>query len=112
MFLCAFTVLGLWTVHGKMETIKVGYDIRQLNIRKLELTHRMKEAELQIANLTAPDKLQDKMSRFDVKLVNPELKKIARATWDDVPEENSARADEPTLLAKLFLKSAQADTAR
>ena len=109
----SLTLVALVVVYGEVEAMKTGYDIRQLNIRKRELTHRMKESEFEIATLTAPEQLEEKMLAYRVKLVNPKLLKIAKlnkATGYGSSPEDSTKKN--AFWTKLFVTSAQADTTR
>ena len=114
--LATVTFLGLAIVYGEVEAMKTGYEIRQLNIQKRDLTHRLKEREFQVASVTSPDKLEERMGAYRVKLASPRTLKIARLGTSEAgstqagSSSNSGRG--AFALAGLLVPSAQADTTR
>jgi len=107
------TLIGLVMVYGEVEAMKIGYDIRQLDIRKREITHQMKEAEYHIAQLTAPERLEESMRAYQVELVKPKLLKVAKLPkGQDLNSMPAPSAKGNTFLNRFFISSAQADTTR
>ena len=104
------TAFGLIVVYGEVEAMKIGYDIRQLNIRKRELTHRMKSSEFEIASLTAPDYLEARMAADHVHLVNPTFLRIAKVSRPIKIQGEQESSFRNRLLSRLFVTSAQADS--
>lgn len=107
--LATVTFVGLAVVYGEVEAMKTGYEIRQLSIQKRDLTHRLKESEFQIATVTSPDRLEEKMDSYRVKLASPRTMKIARISTEP---SNSAGSSRGTFLSGFLVPTAQADTAR
>lgn len=104
----SLTFLGLVIVYGEVEAVKIGYDIRQLNILKLELRTNLKEKQLQIASLKAPENLERLMSDFKVELTNPQVFRLAKARNAEVESYSTNRG----FFSKMFETTAQADSAR
>ncbi len=110
MILTTVTFLGLAIVYGEVEAMKTGYEIRQLSIQKRDLTHRLKESEFQIASVTSPDKLEERMESYRVKLASPKTLRIARIGSPASGSASSAR--NASALTGFLVPTAQADTPR
>ena len=107
--LATVTFLGLAIVYGEVEAMKTGYEIRQLSIQKRDLTHRLKESEFQIASVTSPDKLEQRMDSYQVKLASPRTLRIARVASSDT---DASRTSSNSVLTGFLVPTAQADTTR
>lgn len=110
--LATVTFLGLTVVYGEVEAMKTGYEIRQLNILKRDLTHRLKESEFRIASVTSPDKLEERMDAFQVKLASPKTLRIARIGAPESGLSNAASSHKNSALTGFLVPTAQADTNR
>lgn len=109
-FLMTVTIVGLAVVYGEVEAMKTGYEIRQLSIQKRELTHRLKEREIQIATVTSPDKLEEKMDAYKVKLASPRTMKIARVSTES--SGSGASSGRASGLSGFLVPTAQAENVR
>jgi hypothetical protein len=109
--LVTVTFVGLAIVYGEVEAMKTGYEIRQLSIQKRDLTHRLKESEFQIATVTSPDKLEERMDSYRVKLASPKTMRIARI-GSDPGQSRASSGREGSGLTGFLVPTAQADTAR
>jgi len=106
----SMTALGLIVVYGEVEAMKIGYDIRQLNIRKHEVKYRIKESEIEIASLTAPENLLEKMVAQQVTLVDTKPMRIARLDGGRVEGDSKSPSGFNALFTRFFVSSAQAGT--
>lgn len=111
MVLMTVTVLGLAVVYGEVEAMKTGYEIRQLSIQKRDLTHRLKESEFMLASVTSPDKLEERMESYRVKLASPRTLKIARIGAPGAGTHQAA-GKSGSGLNGFWVPTAQADTPR
>ena len=107
------TCVGLTVVYGEVEAMKIGYQIRQLNMKKLELVNDTKLLEFQIATLKTPGRLEQWMGKSHVSLTQSRTLRVARA---ETPESVTASAESsrkgPVQFARLFLGIARADSER
>lgn len=112
MILSTVTFFGLAIVYGEVEAMKTGYEIRQLSILKRDLTHRLKESEFQIASVTSPEKLEEQMGAYRVKLASPKTMRIARIGAPESSQSQTSSAHAGSALTGFFVPTAQADTPR
>lgn len=107
------TTVGLGVVYGEVEAVKIGYQIRQNNIQKLELTNRLKLLEYQVATLKTPQRLEKWMGHSRLTLTNSKTLKVAKV---ETPAEKITLAERarkgPIQFARLFMGTAQADSER
>lgn len=106
-FIIVGTLVGLLIVHGEVEAVKTGYDIRQLSMRKHELNHRVKTVESEIARLTAYETLEIQMAKDKNQFIQPAYKQIARVQPEHLKEQ-VVKSDSQIVLAKWFVGTARA----
>ena len=77
------TVLGLCTIWQRVRITELGYGIRRLERQKEQFTQRHRELTCEIAALSTPAAIQERLDGFRVELVQPpvvaRLKPLARA---------------------------------
>ena len=108
------TFVGLAVVYGEVEAVKTGYEIRKLNLKKMELANQAKLLEFQIATLKTPQRLEQWMGTSRLNLTHSKTMTLVRA---ETPESGAKAASErasrnPIQIARLFLGIAQADSER
>lgn len=106
-FIIVGTLVGLLIVHGEVEAVKTGYDIRQLSMRKHELNHRVKTVESEIARLTAYETLEIHMAKEKSLLIQPSYKQVARVHPINL-ETEELKPDTQIAFAKWFVGTARA----
>ena len=92
-------------VHGEMESVKIGYQIRQLSLEKRDLVHAQKQLEYEIASLKTPERLEAWVATNHVKLGSAKVTRLARLEPRPAGGEKTGVL---TQIAKLFLGTAQA----
>ena len=112
LMLTTVTFLGLAIVYGEVEAMKTGYEIRQMSIQKRDLTNRLKECEFQLASVTSPDRLEERMDCYRVKLASPKTLKIARIGAPETDPSRSSAERGGSMFSGFLVPTAQADTTR
>lgn len=112
LVLTTVTFLGLAIVYGEVEAMKTGYEIRQLSILKRDLTHRLKESEFQIASVTSPDRLEERMDSYRVKLASAKTLKIARIGAPETGQDSTVSGRNASAFTRFLVPTAQADSSR
>ena len=107
------TFVGLAVVYGEVEAMKIGYQIRQLSLKKMELVNDTKLLEFQIATLKTPGRLEQWMGNSHVSLTQSRTLRVARV---EDPGSIAASAEGsrkgPVQFARLFMGTARADSER
>jgi len=103
------TFVGLAVVCAEVEAVKTGYEIRQLNLKKMELANQIKLLEFEIATLKTPRRLEQWMGNARLNLTHSKTMTLVK----NVEEPRRAvDSKNPIHIARLFLGIAQADSER
>ena len=111
VFLVTATLASLSYVHLEVETVKIGYQIRKLQERKMQALDRGRSLKYNIASLKSPSTLEKKLQLKNIQLEAPK-------TWNTLVLPGALTAAKrneplpmvrPPFFTKFLIGTAQAE---
>jgi len=108
------TLVGLVVVTYEVESLKTGYDIRNLNIKKREMVVAAKQLEYEVITLKSPFQLEQWIASTEIDLRKPQVMRFAKVQEPVIlhGEYLKAGSKVPSFVSRWFLGTAQAESER